>query len=103
MQGLYPGCVSPVKTTLVVETDDAAFDLSTATAGRILARFADGQSATWEADLSDESATAITLTREHEAADVPAGTEGVVYLSAEVDIPAGTVRTNRMAATVLKL
>jgi hypothetical protein len=90
MQALYPGCVAPVKSRLTVETDDADFDLSTATGGRIVARFQNGSAATWTAVLSALSATSATLTREHEAADVPAGTEGIAYLHAEIDLPAAT-------------
>ncbi len=105
MQALYPGCVAPVKSRLVVTSDDEAFDLSTATGARIVAVFADGNVAAWEAELSDESATSLTLTREHEADDVPEGTEGVAYLHAEVDIPASTqpVKTGRSPVTVAKV
>lgn len=88
MRALYPGCVAPVKTTVTVSTDDADFDLSTATAGRIVAQFADGTGTSWTATLSGASADELVLTREHEADDVPAGTEGIAYIHGEVDIPA---------------
>lgn len=105
MQGLYPGCVAPVKSVLTVTSDDAAFDLSTATGGRIVALFADGTVATWEADLSDDSATSLTLTRLHELEDVPADSEGVAYLHAEVDIPASAapIITGRAPVLVAKV
>lgn len=105
MQALYPGCVTPVKSTVTVTTDDAAFDLSTATAGRIVALFANGDVAAWDAELSDDSATSITLTRDHEEEDVPEGSEGVAYLHAEIDIPASAlpVISGRAAVLVQKV
>lgn len=104
MEALYPGCVAPVKSVLIVTSDDADFDLSTVTTARILALFANGATASWDADLSDDSATSLTLTREHVAADVPEGTEGVAYLSAELDMPASSaaVITGRAAVVVSK-
>lgn len=104
MQALYPGCVAPVKTVLVVTTEDADFDLSTVTGARINALFVDGRTASWDADLSAASATSLTLTREHIAADVPEGTEGVAYISGELDMPAASaaVITERAAVLVSK-
>jgi hypothetical protein len=90
VQGLYPGCVAPVSTVVFVETDTAEFDLSTATAGRIIAVLPDNTEVTWEAELSDADTGELTLTRAHEADDVPEGSEGTAYIRAEIDIPASS-------------
>lgn len=66
-------------------SDDAAFDLSNVTAGRIVAVFDDDSEVSWDATLSGQSATSVTLTRAHESADVPAGVEGTAYLRASLD------------------
>lgn len=93
MRGLFPGCTAPVKTEMVITSDDEDFDLSLATAARIVCAFANGASTTWDGVLSDESASSLTVTREHAAEDVPAQTEGTAYIYAEVDLPGGTVVT----------
>jgi hypothetical protein len=105
MQGLYPGCAAPIKSRVIVTTADADFDLSTATGGRIIVLFATGATASWAAELSDESDTSVTLTRDHETTDVPAGTEGVAYMHAEVDIPASAspIVSGRAAVLIHKV
>ena|SRR3972149_112250 len=90
MQGLYPGCVSPISTVVFVETDSVDIDLSTATAGRIIAVLPDNTEVSWDADISDEEAGELTLTRAHQADDIPVGSEGTAYIRAEIDIPAST-------------
>ena len=101
MRGLYPGCAAPVRSQLVATSDDEDFDLSEATAARIVCAFSNGSVATWEAEMSDASATSLTLTRLHDPEDVAEGTEGTAYLHGEIDLPGGTVVTRGIPITVL--
>jgi hypothetical protein len=100
MHGLFPGCVSPVSTVLLVETDDEDFDLSEVTAARIRVRFPNNTETTWDAVLSDEDVGEITLTRAHVTEDIPAGSEGTAYMWAELDIPDATAPMITAAAAV---
>lgn len=93
MRGLYPGCVAPVKTEMVVTTDDEDFDLSLVTAARLVVAFANGSTVTWTGALSDLSSSSVTVTREHEVDDVPEQTEGTAYIYAEVDLDGATLIT----------
>lgn len=102
-QGVYPGCTAPVSTVYVATCDDTEIDLTEVTAGRIKVRFPNGTDATWEAELSDADIGEVTLTRRHEADDVPEHTEGTAYIHAELDMPDGTLITEARPLPVLKV
>jgi hypothetical protein len=103
-QGVYPGCVDPVSTVFVAECDDTAIDLTDVTAARIKVRFANGTDATWEAELSGADVGEVTLTRAHDAEDVPPRTEGTAYIYAELDLVGGaTLITEAQPLPVLKV
>jgi len=103
--GIYPGCVDPVKSVLAITSSDAAFDLSNVTAGRIVAVFDNDEEVSWAATLSDQTSTTLTLTRLHAATDVPDGVEGTAYLRASLDTPdsAEPLETTSRPVPVLKL
>lgn len=105
MQGLYPGCVDPVKSVLVISSDDAAFDLANVTAGRIVAVFPDDSESSWTATLSAQSSASLTLTRLHAADDIPEGSEGTAYLRASLDTPdsAEPLETSSVPVPIHKL
>jgi len=103
---LYVGAVSPVSTKYDLTVDDPAFDLSTATGGRLQVSFASGETATWECTLSpvppDVSIqpSRVRLTRLHDAADLPEGSEGTLRIFPEVDLPASAAPVRGQAAIV---
>lgn len=102
--GIYPGCVDPVKSVVNV-TSSGAPDLANVTAGRIVAVFDDDSTVSWDATLSNQTSTTLTLTRLHAATDVPDGVEGTAYLRASLDTPdsAEPLETLAKAVPVLKL
>lgn len=80
------GAAAPVRTVFNVTSTGGAFDLSTIASARLLVRFANGSVATWPATVSSPTATSATLTREHEADDIPAGVEGEARVRADITL-----------------
>ncbi len=94
---LHPGVAAPVSTKYDLTVNDAAFDLTTITGQRMLVRFANDATASWDCargPIPPDVAitpTRVRLTRLHAIDDVPEGTEGKAWIRADVDIPASAV------------
>jgi len=90
---IHVGAVAPYAISVDVTTDDAAFDLSTATAGRLEVTHANGMRSSWAAALEASppnlavTATQLRLTRTLQAGDVP--DPGVLSIVPVVTMPGG--------------
>jgi hypothetical protein len=104
VQGLYPGCVAPLKTEITVTSDDDDVSLAGATGARIFFVFEDDTEAELTAEVSAISATSVTVTREHEADDIPEGSEGMARVWAEIDIPTSDepLRSSAQSVPILR-
>lgn len=102
MDGLYPGCAAPLSTVIVVSSPD--IDLSDASAARLCICFPDDSVVEFEAELSGISETGCTVTRVHEATDIPTGSEGNARAWAEIDVDGADapLRTSSHAFPILR-
>ena len=91
---LYVGAVAPVSTVYDLTTDDPAFDLTTASAADLHVWFENDDEADWSCSLSPIppdgaiGAGRLRLTRLHQSADLPEGSEGTIRVQPRVTIPA---------------
>jgi hypothetical protein len=89
---LYVGAAAPVQTVFDVTSSGGEFDLSAIDSARLLVRFVDGSTQTWDADVGPTppdvapTPTRARLTRVHEAADIPAGVEGTARIRADITL-----------------
>lgn len=98
---LYVGAAAPVQTVFDVTSSGGAFDLSTIASARLFVRFADGSSGQWPAVVGPTppdvapTTTRARLTRVHDAADIPAGSEGSARVRADITLAGGAVVRTR--------
>lgn len=103
---VFPGIVAPASTKYDLTTDDPAFDLSTVTAARLLVIYDNDDTATWDCTFGPippdvaPTATAVRLTRLHQADDIPAGSEGKIMIRADCDIAGGVATGDWRTVTV---
>lgn len=90
---VYPGIVAPASTKYDLTTEDAAFDLSTVTAARLLVIFDDETEATWDCTTAPiagvDPTQGIQLIRLHQVDDLPPGSEGFIRVRADCDLSGG--------------
>jgi hypothetical protein len=88
----YVGAVAPESISVEVLTADA-FDLSTVTAATLEVRYPGPAGATrsWTCTLSDQSATALTVTHLYDVGDLEVAGTYSAYVS--MTTPSGTIRS----------
>lgn len=84
---VHQNAVAPYAIRYDGTSEDAAYDLSTATSGRFDVEYSDGTTAQWTATLSNQTATTLRLTHVFVAGDVP--NVEVVLIEPRVSTPAG--------------
>jgi len=103
-QSLYPGGLDPLRSVVIVESSDANFDLALVASAVILAVLPDNTEKSWPATLSAQTSTSVTLTRIHEAGDIPDDAEGTAYLRAQLTLAGGEIlETTSAPAPIAKL
>lgn len=103
---VYPGITSPAFTTFDVTTDDAALDLSTTIGATLEIIFGDETEAQWTCTFADipgvASASGQRLTRVHQDADVPAGSEGFLSVRAALELSGGDTVLSEWRTLIVK-
>ena len=87
------GAKAPEAYVLNVTPGTSGVDLSTVTAAVLSVRLPDGTETTWTADMTNQTATTLTLTHTFDSLGAETASAGPYAVSAALTLPSGTVRT----------